>query len=99
MISLLILITSCTQVQIKDEQFCGDLGYQGAHCNNTLTDHPVDLNKSQWDILRYGWICEDADAFTDWKTIIQQLCDKHPSDCDYEALNSLFKKVEEITHE
>lgn len=73
-IVLSTVISSCGHVNIYDKQVCGDLGPDGAHCNNTLTTNKVDYDKETWDKKRLGWMCVDPTAFNDTETAIDQLC-------------------------
>ena len=92
-----LISTSCAQVKIKNSQFCGDLGEDGAHCNKTLTVEPKDFPKAEWDAMRFGWICQPPQAFADQKTALQALCKRN--NCSYEdqqAMDNFFLKVDEM---
>lgn len=94
LISSSILISSCSSVHIKDNEFCGDLGPDGAHCNHTLSTQPRDIPKPEWDKLRFGWICTNSEGFENWKTAIETLCRKNG--CTYEEkknVTKFFKKM------
>lgn len=87
-----------TPVPVKDHIFYGDQGSLGATYFHFLTDETGDLSRTDWDNLRFGYICEDAETFADWKTIIEQLC-SDSGDCDWQtqqALDKIFAKVEAI---
>jgi hypothetical protein len=97
-ILVFLLLSGCAQVAIKNEEFCGDLGSQGASCFFTLSSQTEDIPKAIWDIDRFGMICEEADVFADWKTYIEQLC-TISHDCSFETqqqITSFFKRVDEF---
>lgn len=92
---IFVVSNGCSHVQIDDHEFCGDLGPDGASCFHTLKDKSRDLNKPQWDQIRFGMLCTSAESFTNWKTAIEQLCNetKKCTYSDKEALRKFFKKV------
>ena len=82
-IGTVLLTSSCGTVQIKDHEFCGDLGSSGASCFHTLKTDSRDIPKPEWDAYRFGQICETADVFSDWKAVIEKLCSESHK-CTYE---------------
>lgn len=68
------LLPSCAQVTIKDEEICADFGADGASCLHTLTTDKRDVEKIQWDAERFGEICVKAEAISDWKSELEELC-------------------------
>jgi hypothetical protein len=92
------LLSGCARVTIKDSEWCGDLGSQGAACFHTLTSAEEDLPKAIWDIRRFGMVCTVAGTFADWKQDIEDLC-SYSHDCDYQQqqeIEAFFKKVEQF---
>jgi len=90
------LVSACARVQIKDSQWCGDLGSQGAACFHTLTQGEEDIPKAIWDLKRFGQVCTPATTFADWKQAIEELC-SYSNDCDYEVqqhMDEFFDRVQ-----
>lgn len=77
---------SCS-TQIKDLEFCGDLGADGATCFHTLTPASRNVSKTQWDASRFGMICTSGDAVAEIKREIEQLCSV--TSCDYNTQASI----------
>jgi hypothetical protein len=50
------------------------MGTDGATCAHTLTTETRDIDKTTWDQMRFGMICESSDSFADLKAVIEQLC-------------------------
>lgn len=90
------LLTSCSQVPIKDELVCADMGSQGATCDYMLHAAPSDIPKSQWDDKRFGQFCISSDAFADFKSEIEKLCSLSGK-CTYPAnLGRLLQRVKSV---
>ena len=68
------LVSSCSRVQIKDSEWCGDMGKEGAYCFNTLSDGSRPLLYEEWNRERFGMVCTKSENFTDWKKSILKLC-------------------------
>ena len=88
-------VTSCARVALKDNEWCGDMGSEGAACFNTLSDLGRDIPKEQWDDERFGMLCTNSTSFANWKAAIEKLCDD-TGRCDYEvrkAIENLEKKL------
>ena len=99
-ISTALALQSSCAVPIKDEQFCADMGSQGAACDNLLTSNPIIIPQPAWDSMREGMFCESNQAVGDIKAEIESLCSKTP--CSYqvkEALHSIQKKMKEMTND
>jgi hypothetical protein len=95
----MLTLSACSQVKIKDFQVCGDIGTQGATCDNFLTEHPVDIRQPEWDDYRFGMLCISSDSFGELKREIEQLCSAHANQCDYETqkqMKSFFKRMEKL---
>jgi hypothetical protein len=91
-------VSGCAHVEIKDSEWCGDMGESGAECFHTLTTEARELTKAEWDIERFGMVCTKADTFADWKAVIEKLCNKTGL-CDYEtqaSLSAFFSRVKKI---
>jgi hypothetical protein len=71
------------------------MGFQGAACFHTLIEEKRDVPKDQWDDERFGQICEKADVFADWKSVIEKLCSLS-GDCDYQTKKNLKKFFERV---
>jgi len=92
------VISGCATVEIKNQEFCGDMGSMGATCFKTLTDDTRDINKTDWDNERMGMICESPEVFADWKGLIMKLCHKSRA-CRYQAekmLSRFFTNIEVV---
>lgn len=95
-ITMAALILSGCSVNIRDHEICGDMGASGAACFHTLTSDSRELDKATWDTYRVGKLCEDADAFADWKAAMEKLCSQ-TGDCTYEQkqqMDIFFSRVE-----
>ena len=66
-------LTSCT-VALHDQRWCGDMGQYGATCFHTLTTDKETMTKEQWDVVRFGMVCSEAQSFADNKAAIEKLC-------------------------
>lgn len=87
---ILFVLTSCGNVTIKNQEWCGDLGSLGAECFSTNTDDERSLNKPEWDALRVGWVCSSADNFGDVKKAILKLCEKCRC-CSFDTKSQVVK--------
>lgn len=97
LVILLILSISCAKIKIKNTEWCGDLGIDGASCFNTHNDNSRDLRKEEWDKVRFGMICASSKDFSEWKSYIYQLCLQAGNRCTYghkEKIINFFDKVE-----
>lgn len=96
---LLILVSSCGhKVEIKDNEWCGDLGPYGATCTKMLSEEQRELTKEEWDTERFGMICGKAEAFANLKSVIQKLCVKNKK-CEYEKIEQATRFLQGITDE
>lgn len=78
------LLVSCARVQVKNTEWCTDLGNSGAHCFNTLSTDSREVPKKEWDAERFGMLCTSSDDFYEWKAIILKLCQYARDRCTYE---------------
>lgn len=74
LILLILVFSGCTQVQIQDHEWCGDLGPYGASCFHTLTQEKRKIDKETWDRERVGQVCGKGDAFAELKGAVLKLC-------------------------
>lgn len=82
--ALILVMTSCDAVPIKDVEACADAGALGASCFHSLSDKTRDLTPPQWAEVRYGWLCMSTDDWTNWKQAIETLCQNNRGECSYE---------------
>jgi predicted small secreted protein len=91
------LLSSCAQVQIKNSEWCGDLGEYGASCFNTLNEDGRDIQKDQWDEERLGMICTKADTFADLQASIIKLC-KATNRCSFDKKKIIIHFMNNINY-
>lgn len=86
-ITLLSLTASCssTPVDIPNIYFYGDKGKYGATRVESLNPEKpgVRFPKSEWDVLRIGMVCTAASSVTDLQYVVDTLCTKNPTACNY----------------
>lgn len=101
---ILLGLTSCARVAIKDAEWCADQGDFGAQCFNTISDKERYIEKEAWDEIRFGMLCTSSDSFANWKAAIKKLCSVNKNLCTYEEVETLekldqkFSKVEKETN-
>lgn len=87
-IGMALLLSACGTVTIKDSEWFGSLGSQGAAGFHTLTPASETLDLTQWatkwNDLSNPMICTQASTFADWKADIEKLCSKN-THCIYQA--------------
>ena len=95
-LSALIVLSSCAKITIKDSEWCGDVGSDGAACFYTMADKQRMLTKPEWDAERFGMICTKSENFKDWKAALEKLCHmtKRCDEEDIRQANQFFSKVE-----
>ena len=81
-------LISCKTVQIKDQEWCGDKGAGGAWCFHTFKQDERELDRYEWEALRFGWICTSPQSFGEMKSEQLQLC-KISKKCTYEEIAAL----------
>ncbi len=91
-------MVSCGKVEIKDSEWCGDLGEYGATCYKMLSQKKRELDKLSWDEERFGMICGKAEAFSDLKQAIEKLCYKNKN-CEYEKIEQATKFLQGLVNE
>jgi hypothetical protein len=93
--SLTLLLSSCSSVDIKDNEWCVIAGIDGAYCFHTLSDKERDLTYDEWKFVSRGWLAGSPEAFANLKEAIDKLCSD--AKCNYEIeqlVQSVFKKVD-----
>lgn len=83
-ILFVFLLSNCARVNIKNTEWCTDLGEEGATCFNTLNDNNREIHKEEWDRERFGMLCTSADDFSEWRAVILKLCRYAGKRCTYE---------------
>lgn len=86
-----MVASGCSYVQIKDQEWCGDMGAKGAYCFHTLNPAERAIDKEHWDAERFGQICTGPQGVADIKAAIEKLCGE-TGDCVYEKQLQLFFK-------
>lgn len=89
---LFLLSLSACSLKIKDQEWCGDMGSEGATCFHTLTDETRDIPKDEWDNERFGQLCTSSDNFADLKKIILKVCSRYK--CNVAVKQQLLKFAE-----
>lgn len=79
------ILNGCGTVNIKDSEWCADLGPVGASCFHVISDKERDIDKDEWDIERTGMYCGRSEAFTNLSTAILKLC-RQNADCKWEEV-------------
>ena len=95
---LILLASSCGLVKIKDSEFCGDMGQDGATCFTTLSNQERKISPAQWEEERFGMICSNAKTFAEWKAAILKLCSMTWR-CSYDDRSNIItfgKNIEKI---
>ncbi len=94
----LLTLISCGTVEIKDNEWCGDIGEYGATCYTMLSNKKRELDKVSWDEERFGMICGKAEAFGNLKAAIEKLCKKNKK-CEYEKIEKATQFIQGISNE
>lgn len=106
-ILLVLTCNSCylATIKIKNQEWFGDKGKEGAVAFNTLGGKTKRvIPKSTWDSIkvgrdtRFGKLCTDSTTFADIKKNIINLC-KATNRCSFEVkkkVDAFFKNVESV---
>jgi hypothetical protein len=96
-----LMFSACGRVQIKNSEWCGDMGDLGASCFNTLSDDSRQLSKEQWDRERFGQVCTQGENFSDLKSAIEKLCfmTKRCTQAQKKIIEELGMKIDEFNKE
>ena len=108
LLSLWLITTSCSTVQIPDTEFCAVAGviYAGADCAHTIKDQPRSMSRDEFfDFLepnetKGAALCQSATDAEKLKTALEQACKILGNKCTYEqkqALVSLGKAMKKLT--
>jgi hypothetical protein len=91
-------VSSCSTVKIKDYEMFGDLGKFGAIKVHTLFTEipPVKILKPEWDDLRIGMVCTDANSIADIQATVDKLCARNPNACDYEKMANFKASMRKV---
>lgn len=89
------LLNGCSAIDIKDAEWCGDVGNSGAACYHTLSDEEREISKAQWDQERFGMLCTKPENFANWKEAILKLC-KESNRCSFEDQALIEKNSENL---
>jgi hypothetical protein len=87
-----LLLSGCSQVEIKNQRWYGDLGPKGAVYFETLTTATGTVDKASWDTMRVGMACITTDTLAEVKKEIEELCSATP--CDYEKVSQALGKFQ-----
>ena len=93
-----LILSSCGNVQVKNTEWCADIGPLGATCFNTLNDDTRDLDELEWEYERFGYVCTSPDDFAEIRKVIEKLCSSTRR-CDFEdqkKIKNFFKKMDDI---
>ncbi len=92
--SLLIstALDSCARVKLTDSPACVNM--PDGSCVGDYTQHhaPFSYEKTDWDRVRVGWICEPTDWFAANKAALEKLCHETKG-CIQAALSSILTRV------
>ena len=91
-----LLLNGCAVVRIKNSEWCGDFGPEGASCFNTHNDNSRDIPSNEWDEERFGMICTSAETFTDWKANILKLCKVAGRRCRFEEKKNIIIFMDKV---
>lgn len=91
------------KVKVEDHEWCQDLATYGAECFHIVSDKERTLDAQEWYEARagerFGQVCGSIDAYSNFKTIIEQLCYTTKA-CDVETkkkIDNLFTKIKNGT--
>ena len=73
------------------------MGEDGASCFWMYSDASRDLDKAQWDELRFGQVCTQSTNFANFKAEIEKLCRKTRCSVEVkEAFAQFFRRLERV---
>jgi hypothetical protein len=96
-----LIFSACGRVQIKNSEWCGDMGELGASCFNTLSSESRDIPKDRWDQERFGQVCTKGESFTDLKSALEKLCfmTKRCTQAQKKIIEELGMKIDKFNKE
>tara|TARA_R110000868_G_scaffold291143_1_gene551532 strand:+ start:226 stop:594 length:369 start_codon:yes stop_codon:yes gene_type:complete len=86
------MVLSCSQVQIKDSEWFGNLPDGSAIAFHFLTPENRELSREQWDQERVGMVCTKSDNFGDWKAALEKLC-RVSGKCSYQTKKKISQFI------
>ena len=92
------LLVSCARVELKNTEWCGDLGDSGASCFNTHNDNSREIQREEWDKERFGMLCTKSENFAEWKRAIEKLCIIAGKRCTQEEKKSILSFIGKVNH-
>lgn len=101
---LILVLSSCAKIVVKDQEWCADKGPLGAHCFTTLSKNERDIKKADWDKLaigqdhRFGKVCSDVENFTELRATILKLC-KITKRCTNSFKNTVVNFVNKLEND
>lgn len=95
-----LLLSGCSQVEVKDEIFYGNKGMHGAVAFHTLTPDKREITFEEWMKLlkEKPLVCSSVEAFGDYKGVVEKLC-SICNCCTYEtkaAFDRFFANVQGV---
>ena len=93
---MFVFLNSCASVKLKNSEWCGDLGNDGASCFNTHNDNIRDVLPEAWEKERFGMLCTKAETFADWKATILKLCKLAGNRCSYDEQKNLVIFMDKV---
>lgn len=97
------LLNSCGSVKLKNSEWCGSLGSQGAACFFTLSETEERLTLQQfaerWTDLSNPdgvQLCTTTSTFADLKGVIEKLCSDHEGACTYDQTEQVYQLSQKI---
>jgi hypothetical protein len=99
MLTLLLAISSCTKVEIKDVPIYWDAAADGATLTHLLSDDVSQVPKAQWDAMRPGYACISEDDFGWVRASLEKLCALQKGICTVETkqvMRQFFARVDRL---
>lgn len=96
---LLLVVSSCTRLDIKDIPIFWDVGQDGAIVTHLVTEETSDVVKADWDAKRFGYACISQDDFGWLKATIEKACSELKGMCrteDKKVMKAFFARAERV---
>lgn len=95
------ILLSCANVPLTDHEFCGSLGPSGASCAHFLTNETRNMDLQEfaawWDDLKDPKVATKLSTITDWKGIIEKLCNDESGVCSEDLQKQVDSMVDELS--
>lgn len=91
----LVILSACGHVEIKDQVWYGDKGPLGAKEFHTMTTYTQKIPKDDWDNMRFGMLCTNAQTFGEIKREIEVLCSNYKG-CTYPDIKPVLERIDRI---